>query len=168
MKKIKSGVNKTLKKLKTIPFPNKQSPNICGADVEYLIASLLECGVLSLYYHFTPYASLCYIQPGYYFNIENFPNIQSVIHGTLLADIVGDGICEGYQDILPYHLLPYECFEELRGSNLQSISTRKDYKRQSLPSWTEAESCQDQETSAKRKRKKVKENNVTSTIVDLT
>ena len=68
---------------------------ISSHDVEYLLASLLECGVLSFYYHFTPYASLCYLQPGHYFDLHKYSHVNSMLEGSFVVDALG--LMRGHQ-----------------------------------------------------------------------
>ena len=46
------------------------------SDVEYFLTALLHCGVLALYYHFTPYAS----------KILLFLLVQSIVSVSLVVE----------------------------------------------------------------------------------
>jgi len=120
--------------LKTI---NKKSVCRCyhvaltATDVEYFLTALLHCGVLALYYHFTPYASLCYLQPGYHFDLSaSHKYVQNSLEEAFMQDImqrVGSGhekneigVSEQHQQLVQslkcYYLFPKECFGLLRSS----------------------------------------------------
>lgn len=89
-------------------------------DVEYFLTALLECGVLSLYYHFTPYASLCYIQSGHYFDFSSSESIKDVLKNAFLSDVMNvdnENIHTTWSDLIHpwcFHFLPKKCFDRLR------------------------------------------------------